>query len=49
MKLNNLIIDIKLHLSGVKLLTESDIEKIDKSADEITNDLERCKEFGLKY
>ena len=50
MKLNNLIIDIKLHFSGVKPMTETDIEKIDRYADEIREDLEKCKAFdGLKY
>lgn len=48
-KLNNLMIDIKLHFLGVKLLTETDIENLDSLADEIRIDMERCKDFLLKY
>jgi hypothetical protein len=49
MKFNNLMIDVKLHLAGVRVLDDKAIAQLDKYAADIREDLERCKAFGMKY
>lgn len=49
MKLNQLMIDIKLHLLGVREMSKEKQEQLDEIANSIRRDLERCTEPGLKH
>ena len=42
-KFNRLMIKFKLHLSGIELMTEAEIEQMDEIANEIRADIEKCQ------